>query len=196
MNKMLENKANQYFFGLIPIFLYITFLIIFHFYIVPEDLIVWVGVKNAYLLILILAFIGGLGTFSGVPSHLLLITMAVAGLNPFALGIVATFGVMSGDSTSYYLGHKGSMFIPERLRPFIQKVHGLISHHPKMFPLFCFLYGAIVPLSNDFITITSGLMRYSFWRMIIPLGLGNLIYNTSLALLAFRLYGLLQGIVF
>src|SRR6266508_3090755 len=126
MNKKLKNKANKYLLGLIPIFLYITFSIMFYFYISPEDLILWLGIKNAYLLILILAFIGGLGTFSGVPSHLLLITMAVGGLNPFALGIVASFGVMSGDSTYYYLGQKGSMFIPERLRPFIQKVHGFI----------------------------------------------------------------------
>ncbi len=196
MNKKLKNKANKYLLGLIPIFLYITFSIMFYFYISPEDLILWLGIKNAYLLILILAFIGGLTTFSGIPYHLLVITMTVGGLNPFLLGITTTFGVMSGNSASYYLGHKGSMFIPERFRTFFQKVHVFISDHPKMFPLFCFLYGAIVPLSNDFITISSGLMRYSFWRMIIPLGLGNLIYNLSLTLLAFRIYGLLQGIVF
>jgi membrane protein YqaA with SNARE-associated domain len=196
MNKKLENKANKYLFALIPILLCVTFSVIFYFYIAPEDLINWLGVKNAYFLILLLAFISGLSTFSGTSYHLLLITMAAGGMNPLLLGIMSTFGVMSGDSTSYYLGHKSSTFLPERFQPFFQRVHGFVDKHPKMFPMICFVYGAVVPLSNDFLTITSGMMGYSFWRMIIPLGLGNLIYNMSLTFLAFRLYGLLHGIGF
>jgi len=140
-----------------------------------------IGVNNAYGLIFTLAFLGGLTTFSGIPYHLVLITLATGGLDPLLLGLAAAGGVMLGDSTSYYVGYRGGVITPKGIQKVFQQVYSFSLRHPKILPLFCLLYGSLAPLSNDFITISAGIARYPFWRIIIPLGIGNVIFNTSLA---------------
>lgn len=177
-------RWRTYIAGFIPIALFLTASIVLNVYVSPEQIISSIGVNNAYLLIFFLAFLGGVSTFSSVPYHLVVVSMAAGGLNPFILGSSAASGVMIGDSTSYYLGHRGKEYIPKRFKKFFSRLRALITHHSRIFPLFCFLYGTFIPFSNDFITITAGLMRYPFWKVIIPLGLGNLVFNTTIALLS------------
>src|SRR3989344_968962 len=106
-----------------PALLLITFFILWSFvfhYSSPESIIDWVGVENAYLLIFILALMGGFTTFSGIPYHVVLVALAVGGLNPFILGIAASFGVMIGDSTSYYIGYGGRVLVPEKIQKWLE----------------------------------------------------------------------------
>ncbi|MFA6094684.1 MAG: hypothetical protein WC757_02245 [Candidatus Paceibacterota bacterium] len=160
-------------------------------YISPEQLITHIGINNSYLVISLLAFLSGLLTFSLVPYHVVLVALAVGGLNPLLLGLVTTIGIMLGDSVSYYLGYQGRVIIPVRFQSLFKKIHLFGTGHPRLFPFIFFLYGAIVPFSNDFIGISMGLIRYPFWRVIIPLGLGNLVFNSTLAFFATRVISIL-----
>lgn len=182
--KRAPKKTSRSYMGLVPVIFLVAFAFVIYTYVTPEALIRWLGVENSYVLLFTLAFIGGLTTFSGVPYHLFVITMAVGGLHPLLLGLTAAFGVMAGDSTSYYVGYKGGAYLPAHFQYNFERLRKLIVKYPKLFPVFCFLYGAMVPLSNDFITITSGLMKYPYWKMIIPLGLGNIAFNISVAYMA------------
>lgn len=172
---------------------YIPFIVIFVFltiwtigirYWSIESIVGVLGVHNAYALIFLLALLGGMTTFSGVPYHLVLVTFAAGGLNPWLLGPLTAVGVMLGDSTSYYLGYTGSGFVPDRIHTALARLTKLNKQHPKLLPLAFLGYGTLLPFSNDFITIPMGVLKYPFWRVIIPLGIGNLIFNTALAFLA------------
>jgi membrane protein YqaA with SNARE-associated domain len=178
--------------GAIPILFFISFSIFFLAYSSPEKLINFIGADNAYGLIFVLAFIGGLTTFSGVPYHLILITLASGGLNPFWLGLSASTGVMLGDSTSYFIGYQGRAITPVGWQKFFGKVYDFGFKHPALLPLLFFLYGALVPLSNDFIVISMGLARYPFWRVMIPLGLGNLVFNFGLSYFSIYAYNFVK----
>lgn len=183
----------------LPIIIFIIFIILYSFFLLyssPEKLINFIGIENAYFLIFVLAFIGGLSTFSGVPYHLVLIALATGGLNPVFLGLSASFGVMLGDSTSYLIGYHGSAIFPGPVQNFLRKLLSYFMKHPKLLPLFFLFYGSFVPFSNDFIVITMGLARYPFWRVMIPLGMGNIIFNVSLAFLAIYANGFLQKLFF
>ncbi len=170
----------------------ISISVLFYFFITPEQLIQWIGVNNAYLLMFVLALAGGLTTFSGIPFHFVLITFAVGGMNPLLLGIAAGSGVVLGDASSYYLGSASSTFIGGLFGTFFSKIRDMLEKHPKLFPIICFIYGACVPFSNDFITVTAGVINYPFWRTIIPLGLGNLIFNIALAYSATYAFDIIQ----
>ena len=174
-----------------PIVFFVTFSLIFY-YSSPESIIGLVGVENAYILIFILALIGGLTTFSGVPYHLVLVALATGGLNPLVLGGVTALGVMLGDSTSYYIGYQGRLLIPPRLQSTLQKLSSVQQKYPRLLPVFFLFYGSCLPFSNDVITIPMGFLHYPFWRVIIPLGVGNLVFNIALALVAIYAYGVLQ----
>ncbi|OGI21505.1 MAG: hypothetical protein A2808_00490 [Candidatus Moranbacteria bacterium RIFCSPHIGHO2_01_FULL_55_24] len=195
MLSITAKKLLKYAPRLIPILFFIGFSFVFS-YSSPENILGFIGVENAYLLIFFLALLGGLTTFSGIPFHLVLIALATGGLNPFLLGTVTAIGVMLGDSTSYYIGHQGRSLMSPRLQSMLERLSFVQQKYPKLLPIFFFLYGSLLPLSNDVITIPMGLLRYPFWRVMIPLGLGNLVFNISLALVAAYAYEYLQALPF
>ncbi len=157
----------------------------------PEEFVGWLGVENSYVLLFVLAFVSGILTFSGVPYHLMLIALALGGLDPWFLGASAASGVILGDCTSYLVGYYGRAIVPERMLSLVQKVPIFLDRHPRLTPLFFFVYGSIAPFSNDLVGVTMGVARYPIARVMIPLGLGNLVFNTALAIFAAQVYALL-----
>jgi len=142
------------------------------------EVVALIGTDNAYVILFIMAFLSGLTTFSVVPYHAAVIVFASAGINPLFIALTVTAGVMLGDATSYYIGYSAEPVLPERLKKILTRLNTFVARYPKLFPIFVFLYGALVPFSNDFIGITMGAVRYPFWRIMIPLALGNIVFNT------------------
>lgn len=169
---------------------FVTFL-----YVSPQNVVAWLGIENAYLFLSALAFMSGVSIFGGIPYHLVLLTFAAADLDPWLLGLSAAFGVMVGDSTSYLLGYYGRLIVPHWADAYLRTWSGFLEQHRKLVPLFFFLYGCLAPFSNDLVGIFAGLTRHSFVRVIVPLGLGNLVFNTALAFGGAELYALLQSLV-
>lgn len=185
-------KLSNIFLALLPIsFISIS---VFFYYSSSEKLILYIGVENAYILMFFLALWGGLTTFSGVPYHAVLVLLASGGLNPLILGVSTAVGVTLGDTTSYYVGYSGGSVVPQRVQKVLQKFCDFCLARPRLTPIMFFLYGSFVPFSNDFIVISMGLARYPFWRTMIPLSLGNLIFNISLAYIALYAYDFIKGI--
>lgn len=178
-----------------PFLFFAGISIYFYFYSSPEQLVEWVGVENSYFLIFVLALLGGLTTFSGVPYHLVLITLAIGGLDPLPLGLSAAVGVILGDTTSYFVGYSGGEVMPSRVQRIVHRVYIYTDGYPKLLQVFFFSFAALTPISNDFIVISAGIAKYPFWKVMIPLAFGNLIFNITLAYFAIRAYGLLQGVL-
>jgi membrane protein YqaA with SNARE-associated domain len=150
----------------------------------PETILSAIGVENAYLFMFLLAFAGGVTTFSGIPYHLVMIAFASGGLSPWLLGLWTACGVMLGDTTSYFLGRQGSKLMSSRAQIVFDKLKQIEEQHPRFLPLAFLLYGTFIPFSNDLLVIPAGLLGYPFWRVMIPLGIGNLLFNIGLALVA------------
>lgn len=180
----------------LPRLIFITFFVSFSllfYYSSPEQVISFIGAENGYFIIFILALIGGLTTFSGVPYHLVLLTLAAGGLNPLLLGLCTAVGVMLGDTTSYFIGYGGREVIPEKIQKYLHKLFAFGAKYPRALPVFFFLFGALTPLSNDFIVISAGLAKYPFKKVMIPLALGNLVFNIMVAYLGFYAYSSVAG---
>ncbi|TSC70084.1 MAG: hypothetical protein CEO12_581 [Parcubacteria group bacterium Gr01-1014_46] len=193
----LKNKKwMKYVIGLLPLLIIGSLSIVIFYYYSPDYIVNLFGVENAYALIFITAIAGGFTTFNIIPYHILLITLAIGGLNPLLLGFLAAIGVSLGDSTSYFIGYQGRTILPEKMDKWFERVHRIGTERPKLFMLLCFLYSCFIPESNDFITIPAGLARLPFFNVMIPLVLGNIIFDISLAFLAPSVYDLLQGIFF
>lgn len=174
--------------AILPLVLVIGFSILFFFYLSPDQLVEAIGLENAYFLMFVVAFLSGLTTFNTVPYLSIILVLASAGINPVLLGLTSALGVISGDSWSYFMGYQGATIIPKRWNFLFSKIRGLAERHPKSFPLFCFFYGAAAPLSNDFITISAGIAKIPYRRVMLPLALGNIVFNIALAFLAYYGY--------
>ena len=158
-----------------------------------DRLIDMVGSENAYLLMLVLGMIGGFTTFTGIPYHLVLMSLAAGGLNPIGLGVATAIGVMTGDSTMYLIGSKVKDSLPPRIQATIERLSGYLVAHPKMVAPTLIAYGTFSPFSNDFVVGSLSVAGYSYWRTIIPLTLGNTLYNIGLAYLGFYAYEAIIG---
>lgn len=165
------------------LFLAVWSLLIYQFS--PQKIVGSLGVTNGYGVAFVAGFLGGVSTFTSAPYALVVITLGAGGLNPFLLGMVAALGLFLGDITSYFLGYYGHHVVPNGLQMELERFRGwmLARKRAWMVPVFIFLYGAFFPLSNDIVIISFGLARYPFWRVMVPLGLGSIIFNTILAFL-------------
>ena len=132
MKKYLRFLPVVTFVGVSLLFLFLT----------PGKIVAYIGIENAYVLIFVLAFLGGLTTFSGIPYHLVLIGFAAGGLNPWILGPLTAIAVSLGDCTSYLIGYFGREIIPVRLQNAMQRLSRIQEAHPRLLPSVFFLYGA------------------------------------------------------
>lgn len=173
----------KHFARLLFIFIFIVWTIVLT-QVSPEQIVERFGTGNGYLLVFLAAFFGGLSTFVAFPYYLIVFTLGAGGLNPIILGLAAGLGVSLGDSTSYMVGYQGRHILPSNLQAYFQKFcQWCLIHPPWLVSTIVFMYGVIVPFPNDLIVIPLGLARYPFLRLLIPLGLGNVVFNIIVALL-------------
>lgn len=149
----------------------------------PQELINKIGVTNGYLISFFVAFVGGLSNFVNFPYQLIIFSLGAAGLSPLLLGITSGSGEFLGDSVSYFIGYHGSKVLPKNLQSIFKRFTNWCIRGPKwLVTLALFLYGAFIPLPNDFIIFPLSLGHYPYFRMMIPLALGNVFFNTMIAL--------------
>ncbi len=182
----------KYLLGLVSVLLFAGFSLFLFVYLDPNDIVQWVGVENAYVLIFVVAIAGGFTTFNVIPYHLLLISLAVGGMNPFILGPLAAAGVTLGDTTSYFVGWQGRVILPDGATKWFDRIFRTGKDRPKLFMFLFFLYSTFMPTSNDLLSIPAGIARVPFWRVMAPLLLGNIIFDTALAYFSTHAYDVVQ----
>ncbi len=152
----------------------------------PVTIVEFLGITNSYLIIFLLSFFGGTSIIIAFPYYLFVITLGAGGLNPLLLGLTAGTAVILGDSTSYLIGLKGKTVLPDFLQKKFKRFHNWLLKGPTILITgFLFLYGAFIPIPNDIIVIPLGLAQYPYFKLIIPLGLGNIFFNVMLASLGY-----------
>lgn len=176
---MKESKSRVIFIFLLLFFIVWTFLI---YRFSPESILDAIGVRNSYLVVFMVSLFGGISILFPIPYYLFVMTFAAGGSNPLLLGVFAGVGLTLGDSTSYLFGSHGGKIIPERYRKISKKILKKLTSYPEWLRFSTILlWGSIVPLPSDILTIPLGLMGYSYKKLIIPLGIGHIIFNTLIA---------------
>lgn len=160
----------------------------------PADTIIdKVGSDNAYVLMFALGMIGGFTTFTGIPYHFVLMSLAVGGLDPVALGVCTAIGVMLGDSTMFLIGKQVKDSLPPRVVATIDHFAEYLLKHPRFVTPALVAYGTVSPFSNDFVVASLSMGGYGYWRTILPLTVGNIFYNIALAYLGLYAYDTIIG---
>lgn len=151
----------------------------------PEEIVDFLGIKNSYLMVFLFCFIGGISILFPFPYYLIVFTLG-ATLNPILLGLVGGTGVMLGDSTSYLFGYAGREVISGRLNTILGKIHNWFLKKSKWtIYISLYLYSSIIPFPNDILVIPLGLVRYPYFRVILPLWLGDITFNIIISLAGF-----------
>jgi membrane protein YqaA with SNARE-associated domain len=91
------------------------------------------------------------------------------------IAIIGGLGSALGESTGYALGYSTKKIAHERKSKTLSNVDGfgkLILENKKRAPLIIFLF-ALTPLPDDLLFLPLGMIKYPFWKCIIPGWLGK-----------------------
>jgi hypothetical protein len=115
-----------------------------------------------------------------VSYYLVVVTTAAGGANPPLVGLCAGLGVIIGDTTAL-VGH-GARRVSGKASDALVLLHRWVADtHSTKFYAFLFVYGAVMPLPNDDHGAAGPSVPH--WRVILPFGAGNIVFNTAVALL-------------
>lgn len=102
---------------------------------------------------------------------------AVFIFDPWVIGIVAGFGAMLGEMTSYIIGYGGGSLINENQR---NKFKMFIESHPKATPIVLWFLAA-TPIPDDVLIIPLGAARYPWWKVAVPQFIGKSMFLMGIA---------------
>ncbi len=97
--------------------------------------------------------------------------------NPWIIGLVAGFGAMLGEMTSYLIGYGGGQLIDQEQRNGFKE---FIESHPKATPLIIWFL-AVTPIPDDILILPLGAAKYSWWRVAIPQFIGKTMFMMAIA---------------
>ncbi len=96
-------------------------------------------------------------------------------LEILGLALLGGLGSAFGESTGYAVGYSAKKIADDRESELLNNINGfgkLILENEKRTPLYIFLF-ALTPLPDDILFLPLGMIKYPFWKCIIPGWLGK-----------------------
>lgn len=141
----------------------------------PEEVIDKIGVRNSYLIVFLLAVIGGLSTITGTSFFATVATFANGGADPLLLGLIGGIGIFLSDSVFFFLAQQGAKVLKEKENSFRSKLLKSIEKIPHWFVgIFVFLYVGFSPLPNDILMIALAIGKVRYSKIALPILFGSI----------------------
>lgn len=167
-----HKKSYATFFALLGIIAFWGILLYFY---SPQVLIEKIGVQNSYIVIGVVAVLGGVSSITGASFYTTLTTFAAGGADPLLLGLIGGIGVTFGDSFFYYLGLRGKDLLSGKPKKISQKMECWINKKPSWVPqAIAFIYTALTPLPNDILMVSLAISKVSYKKIIFFVLIGNI----------------------
>jgi len=161
--------------------------VVFLSFVSPEEIIKTIGINNGYLVAFVVALLGGVSTLTAGSFYLLIITLALGGLNPILLGIVTGPALTVGDGIFFFLGSKAVNALPKYFKDRLVKLSQWINgKYSWLIPILIYFYAGFSLLPGDILMLVLALADYPFKKTIIPLFLGNITLITIMAYLTIQ----------
>nr|MDO8117768.1 VTT domain-containing protein [Candidatus Sigynarchaeota archaeon] len=162
------------------------------------------GIQNGLWAAFLLSMFGNTSVFLVIPYAYIIWALALAAgpdpsftaWYPIILGIISGLGAGVGEVTSYIVGRlfgKSEKMVNSELGQKFDRMRDTFEKHPKMIPFIIFLF-AVTPLPDDAILVPFGVMKYSYWKTIIPCMLGKMCLCILTASAGFFMGGAIQSI--
>lgn len=149
-----------------------------------DAIVDYIGVKNGYLIVFLVALFGGMSSVSGVTYVATIITFASAGLNPFGLALASCLGISIGDTIFYYIGKYGVRELADStFKKYIVRFAAWLEQRSATLRFTgIYVYTAFTPLPNDVLTILLGVSHQRLALVLPALVAGNFTLTLLLSL--------------
>lgn len=135
-----------------------------------------------YLGILVIAIIAGVNVLLPIPAATFVPVFVAAGLWMPLIILALVVGTTIADYVGYFVGRWSREFAAATYPKTYARVLSLNERHHNLILPAVFFYAAAIPFPNEAIIIPLALVGLKFRTILIPLILGNLVNQTTLAL--------------
>ena len=162
--------------------LFIAGWVVLMFLVPPDEIVEKVGVENTYGAIFVLSILGALGSMTTFSSYPAMMTAAAGGMSPLALGVVSGIGLTIGDAIFYYLVGEIKGLLRGRAKKKAYEMGDWLEERPRwVIPGVTYVWVGMLPLPNNILTGALSLSSYPFWKVLVPILLGNLTFPIFVA---------------
>lgn len=150
----------------------------------PTVIIEYLGVRNGYLVALVVSAVGGFSLLTSGPLIATIAALAYAGLDPIVLGILSGIGMTIGDSVYFFIGIRGKAALEDSASGERRaKIEEWLRTRPKwMVPFVVYVYVGLTPLPNEALLLSLSVAGGKFSYVLPSLLLGNITLATAIAL--------------
>lgn len=120
------------------------------------------------------AVVGSLTIVIVFPYTIVVIFLAAQGLNPIYLGLLMGLGATIGQMSGYLIGMTGTGYVKRQKPETFDAIENIVAHRPKMILWLLFVF-AVTPLPDDVLFIPLGILRFPWWKIVMPTLLGKVI---------------------
>ncbi len=153
----------------------------------PKEMILRFGVRNSFLLTFFIAAIGAFTSMTKFSAYPMVIAMVAGGLNYLLVGLVAGLGLAAGDVLFFLFGYSARDLTGYRSRKKLEHILTRIQRlRTLVVQLLIFVYIACTPLPNNLLSGALAFTGYPFRKAAIPLILGDIVFCTLVAWLAYK----------
>lgn len=131
-----------------------------------------------YIAIFLVSIVSGFNLIVPIPAVSFLPLFLESGLNLWVVLSIMTVGVTLADSIAYLIGKSGRYIATmKNYSKYFAKLDALRTRYRRA-PLFIlFVFASIAPLPNEVLVIPMGFMGYRLREIILPVLLGNGVFN-------------------
>lgn len=165
--------------------LFLVAWVVLYLLVPAEEIVRWLGVENAYLVVLLLSVVGALGSITTVSSYPAIVTFAAGGMHPFVLGLVSGIGLTIGDAIFYYFFGELKVLLRGRTKEWAVSVGEWLESRPGwVIPAVTYVWVGMLPIANNILTGALAITGYRFRKILVPLFLGNVTFPAAVAYLS------------
>ncbi|MFH1236427.1 MAG: VTT domain-containing protein [Parcubacteria group bacterium] len=140
------------------------------------------ALTNGLLGMFVFALAANATILLNIPYSAAAVLLAGLGLNPFLIALTAGVGAVVGELLGYLIGFGGSKLFAKSQAPRLNAVRQFLEGRKRATPLIIFTLAAL-PIPDDILIVPLGMVRYPFWKMVVPMTLGKIVQNAYFALL-------------
>jgi len=135
----------------------------------PRSIVDALGVENSYLVVFIIATLGGLNWFSSPVLYAAIASFSAGGANPWLLGLAGGIGIAIGDTIIFLVLRHGYHSFRPSLQRTVMRFTDRVQRVPDriQYTLFYLILG-FTPTPNDLIMALLVVLQYRL-RIVVPM---------------------------
>lgn len=149
---------------------------------VDPEMFKGIAARYGYLGVFAGAMFSGFNILVPIPIIAFFPFFVESGLQAHILVAIIALGMSIGDTVGFIIGKSGRAVVTMKDGKITRALKRAQDKHSLIVAAVYFLYAAFAPVPNELVVLPGAYMGLRFWQVILPVLLGNIVFNSLIAL--------------